>query len=115
LATQHEKHRSLYLSYLEACNAHDLDRMETFYTSTIKINDVPMDPAAVAAQFAPLISAFPDWHWEERNLAIDGDLIALHFTVTGTHRGEYMGLPPTGRSITYNEIFIFRFAAGPSR
>ena len=30
-------------------------------------------------------------------------------TVTGTHRGEYMGLPPTGKSVTYNEIFIFRF------
>jgi predicted ester cyclase len=26
--------------------------------------------------------------------------------------GEYRGLPPTGKSITYNEIFIFRFANG---
>jgi predicted ester cyclase len=32
--------------------------------------------------------------------------------VTGTHQGEYLGLPPTGRSVTYNEIFIFRFEAG---
>jgi hypothetical protein len=28
--------------------------------------------------------------------------------VTGTHKGEYLGVPPTGKSITYNEIFIFR-------
>jgi predicted ester cyclase len=33
-------------------------------------------------------------------------------SVTGTHRGEYMGQPPTGRSVTYDEIFIMRFAGG---
>ena len=77
--TQREEHRSLYLSYLECCNEHDFGRMASFYTSTIKVNDVPMDPAAVAAQFATLFSAFPDWHWEMRNLVVDGDYIAVHF------------------------------------
>lgn len=33
-------------------------------------------------------------------------------TVTGTHRGEYMGVPPTGKSITYKEIIIARFSDG---
>jgi predicted ester cyclase len=33
-------------------------------------------------------------------------------TVTGSHRGEYLGIPPTGRSVTYNEIFIFRMTDG---
>jgi len=61
--------------------------MASFYTSTTKVNDVPMDPAAVAAQFAPLFSAFRDWHWEIRNLVVDGDYFAVHFTVSGTHRG----------------------------
>ena len=32
--------------------------------------------------------------------------------VTGTHQGEYMGVAPTGKSVTYNEMFIFRFAHG---
>jgi hypothetical protein len=30
----------------------------------------------------------------------------------GTHQGEYMGIEPTGKSVTYNEIFIFRFVNG---
>jgi predicted ester cyclase len=75
--TQREEHRSLYLSYLEYCNEHDFDRMASFYTSTIKVNDVPMDPAAVAAQFALLFSAFPDWHWEIRRLVVDGESAAI--------------------------------------
>jgi hypothetical protein len=29
---------------------------------------------------------------------------------TGTHQGEYRGLAPTGKSVTYNEIFVVRFA-----
>ena len=83
--TQREQHRPLYLSYLEYCNKHDFGGMTSFYTSTIKVNDVPMDPAAVAAQFAPLFSAFPDWHWEIRNLVVDRHYIAGHFAVSGTH------------------------------
>ncbi len=31
---------------------------------------------------------------------------------TGTHQGEYRGLPATGKTVSYNEIFIFRFAEG---
>jgi predicted ester cyclase len=43
---------------------------------------------------------------------LEEDKVVIRNTVTGTHQGEYMGRPPTGRSITYNEIFIFRFADG---
>jgi predicted ester cyclase len=41
-----------------------------------------------------------------------GDRVVGRNTVTGTHRGGYMGIPPTGKTVTYNEIFIFRFAGG---
>lgn len=33
-------------------------------------------------------------------------------TVTGTHLGDLNGLPPTGKSVAYSEIFIMRFADG---
>jgi predicted ester cyclase len=63
--------------------------------------------AAVACrstQFAPLFSAFPDWHWEIRNLVVDGDYIAGHFTVTGTHRGAFQGIEATDRRVTISEF-----------
>ena len=110
--TQREQHRPLYLSYLEYCNEHDVDGMTSFYTSTIKVNDVPMDPAAVAAQFASLFSAFPDWHWEIRNLVLDGDYIAGHFAVTGTHRRAFQGIEATGRRVTISEFTFYRLEDG---
>ena len=109
---QRDEHRSLYLSYLECCNEHEIDRMASFYTSTIRINEAPMDPAAVAAQFAPLFSAFPDWHWEIRNLVVDGDYIAGHFAVTGTHREAFQGIEATGRRVTISEFTFYRLEDG---
>jgi predicted ester cyclase len=44
------------------------------------------------------------------DLVEEGDKVVSRDTVTGTHRGEYMGIPATGKSVTYNEIFIARFA-----
>jgi predicted ester cyclase len=112
LVMQRDEYRSLYLSYLKHCNEHDFDGMASFYTSTIKVNDVPMDPAAVTAQFAPLIAAFPDWHWEMRHIVIDGDYIAVHFTVTGTHRGAFQGIEATGRRVTISEFTLYRVEDG---
>jgi predicted ester cyclase len=62
--------------------------------------------------FARLLRAYPDLHVTVEDLIEEGDKLASRNTVTGTHLGEYMGLQPTGRSVTYNEIFIVRFANG---
>lgn len=62
--------------------------------------------------FARLYRAFPDLHITVEDLIAEGDRVVERDTVTGTHQGEYMGLPPTGKSVTYNEIFIMRFVNG---
>jgi steroid delta-isomerase-like uncharacterized protein len=62
--------------------------------------------------FARLLRAYPDLHITIEDLIEEDDKIVSRNTVTGTHQGEYMGIPPTGKSVTYNEIFIARFADG---
>jgi steroid delta-isomerase-like uncharacterized protein len=62
--------------------------------------------------FARLYRAFPDLHITVEELIAEGDKVVERDTVTGTHLGEYMGVPPTGKSVAYNEIFIMRFAGG---
>jgi steroid delta-isomerase-like uncharacterized protein len=68
-------------------------------------------PKALKHVWAVLLEAFPDLHVTLEDIIAEGDKVVVRQTVTGTHRGEYLGLPPTGKSVRYNEIFIFRFAS----
>lgn len=77
----------------------------------------PVPMGATGAQalknvWTVLLRAFPDIHVEVEDMIAEGDKVVCRNTVTGTHQGEYMGIPPTGRSITYQEMFIVRFAGG---
>jgi steroid delta-isomerase-like uncharacterized protein len=67
---------------------------------------------AIKEVFMGLHRAFPDLHVTVEDLIAEDNKVAGRNSITGTHRGEYMGLPPTGKTITYNEIFIFRFTGG---
>jgi hypothetical protein len=62
--------------------------------------------------FVMLRRAYPDLHIAIDDLIEEGDKLVARQTVTGTHLGEYLGLAPTGRSVTYDEIFVFRFVDG---
>lgn len=52
----------------------------------------------------PILSAFPGWCWEIRNSAIEGELIWLRFSVTGTHRGTFQGIEATQRRVEISEF-----------
>jgi steroid delta-isomerase-like uncharacterized protein len=67
---------------------------------------------ALKQVWATLLRAYPDLHMTVEDLIAEGDKVVCRNVVTGTHRGEYMGIPPTGKSVTYNEMFIVRFEGG---
>jgi steroid delta-isomerase-like uncharacterized protein len=76
---------------------------------------LPVDATGAQALkhvWASLLRAFPDLHVTIEDLIAEGDKVVARNTVTGTQQGEYMGCPPTGKPVTYNEIFILRFANG---
>jgi predicted ester cyclase len=47
-----------------------------------------------------------------RHIAVDGDYIATHFTVTGTHRGAFQGIEATGRRVAISEFTLYRLEDG---
>lgn len=76
---------------------------------------VPMDATGTQALkqvWDLLLRAFPDVHVAVEDTIAEGDKVVSRNTVTGTHLGEYRGMAPTGRSVTYSEMFVMRFADG---
>jgi steroid delta-isomerase-like uncharacterized protein len=57
-------------------------------------------------------SAFPDGHTRIDDMIAEGDKVVLRWTDGGTHRGEFMGIAPTGRPVTITGIDIYRIADG---
>ena len=56
--------------------------------------------------------AFPDMHVTIDGMVAEGDKVAIRTTWTGTHKGEFMGVPPTNKKVTFSLIVIDRFAGG---
>ena len=56
--------------------------------------------------------AFPDWHEAVEDMVTEGGKVVTRYTSTGTHRGAFRGLAPTGTKITVPEISIYRVARG---
>ncbi|MCF6470986.1 ester cyclase [Nonomuraea sp. MG754425] len=61
---------------------------------------------------AALDRAFPDLDVHIEDVIAEGDKVVTRNTVTGTQQGEYMGIAPTGKTVTYQETLIVRFADG---
>jgi steroid delta-isomerase-like uncharacterized protein len=59
-----------------------------------------------------LRTAFPDLTYTIEDMVAEGDEVAERVTVRGTHRGEFLGVPPTNRPVTFSGLVIFRFAGG---
>ena len=53
-----------------------------------------------------------DGHWEVQEIFSVGDRVAARWKGTGTHRGELMGIDPTGRPISVDAISLFRIVDG---
>lgn len=56
--------------------------------------------------------AFPDMHVTIDDMVAEGDKVAARVTITGTHKGKFMGIPPTNKKWTISLITISRIAGG---
>lgn len=58
------------------------------------------------------LAAFPDLRLTAEDMVAEGDRVASRFTMHATHKGEFMGIPPTGKQVTITGIQIPRIASG---
>jgi steroid delta-isomerase-like uncharacterized protein len=71
---------------------------------------VPPTKAGTLQFFQMLVRAFPDFRMDVQDVIAGGDKAVARLKVVGTHRGEFMGIPATGKSIAVNLIDITRFS-----
>jgi steroid delta-isomerase-like uncharacterized protein len=117
---QETSNKATFRRFHEATNTGDAELIsrtidEIFEPDVLIITPLPVKATgarAIKEVFAKLHRAFPDLHVTVADLIAEGNKVVGRNSITGTHRGEYMGLPPTGKTVTYSEIFIFRFADG---
>jgi steroid delta-isomerase-like uncharacterized protein len=70
---------------------------------------VPPTKAGTVQYFQMLVGAFPDLRLDVQDVIASGDKAVARVRVTGTHQGEFMGVPATGKSAAVNLIDITRF------
>jgi steroid delta-isomerase-like uncharacterized protein len=118
--TKESPHKATLRSFVDATNSGDAERIvktidEVFEPDVQISTPLPVEASgalAIKEIFTTLLRAYPDLHIAVDDLIEEGDRVVARQTVTGTHLGEYMGLQPTGRSVAYNEIFVFRYVGG---
>ena len=83
--------------------------------STDILDDVAEGAFAEVARrwISPFRGAFPDFTMEIVSLIEEGDRVVAHFRCSGTHLGEWLGIPATGRRFErVDEIYVFQVVNG---
>lgn len=73
---------------------------------------IPRDREGVKQISAAFRGAFPDFRASIDDIVAEDDRVVLRMTWTGTHEGEFMGIPPTGKSVSFGVIDVLRMADG---
>ena len=73
---------------------------------------MPSGREGVKQLTATIRSAFPDFKATIDDMVAEDDKVVLRMTWRGTHQGEFMGVPPTGRNVSFGVIDIIRIVGG---
>jgi len=109
-----ETNRKTALGVVEAWDSHDLTLLDELLSPVYVWHGPPMtlDLAGYKAYASGLLAGFPDLDFTVLQAVADGDRIGLYWAVSGTHLGEFMGIPPTGRPVAITGMDIHRLADG---
>ena len=100
----------------EVINSKNLDAIDELVAETY-VEHSPLQGAdatreGLRASLRALFASFPDFHSHEQDLIAEGDTVVYRGLASGTHGGDFLGTPATGRRTEFAEVHINRFADG---
>jgi predicted ester cyclase len=80
--------------------------------SDTEISSAPRDPDTLKKHVSEWLTAFPDLHFTLEQTVAGDDRVASQISMSGTHKGEWMGISPTGKQVRLRMLTIHRIVDG---
>ena len=115
VAAQPEQNKNRVRKYIDEVNKKNFAVVdEVLLPSFVQHSVVAVSPGreGLAQLYRELQAAFPDFNFAIDDLIAEGDRVAARLTGRYTHRGEYLGVAPTGKAVVLLKMDIFRFVNG---
>ena len=111
-----EENKAIMQQFIDGMNAQDASFVERFVAPNYVEHD-PMPDQAPGAQglqdmMQMFYAGFPDMKGTVNQIISEGDVVSVALTTTGTHNGDFMGIPATGKKISITEVHMVRIADG---
>ena len=111
-----EANKALAREFYEKVNAGDLSVIDSHIADDFIEHEafpgITQDKAGIRQFFEMMRAAFPDFRLTAEDVIAEGDKLVVRFRMHGTHRGEFMGMPATGRQIDVAGVDILRLVNG---
>ncbi len=112
--TQLDQNKKIVDAFIQELFTHgDPGAVDRYLDADFVDHDPPVADAPTGAEgmrraAAMFRAALPDWHSVPDQMIAEGDVVVERFVARGTHRGELLGVAPTGRTIVLAGINVFR-------
>jgi steroid delta-isomerase-like uncharacterized protein len=112
-----ERNKQVMKKFVEFINTADvklskelISEKAVFYAPTSP--DPLRGPSGYMDVLAMMHGGFPNIKWIVEDLIAENDIVAVHFTLQGTHRGNFFGIPATGKEIRVSAMNFYYFEDG---
>jgi len=107
-----ERNELVVRRFIEECiNNKRLDLVEELfspeYVNNAATPDISPDLEGYKQRLSHMFEAFPDLHITVEDSFATGDKVAIRLTAGGAHQGQYMGIPATGKDVTWTATAIY--------
>ncbi len=111
-----EENKSIVRRYQEIYNSNNLDDLLEVVSENLLTPKIMsgVEPGLAGAKqiHVQTLAGMPDWHTEIIDMIAEGDKVAARVNMTGTHTGDFFGIPATGKRVEFTGIYIAHIANG---